>query len=100
MSREEFVKNEIRRCILSEKKNLTGHTVFFFGSRVAGTPKDRSDFDVGISRNPDVDIKKFFLLDARLDAVKTLYKIDLVDFSRVSEEFRNEAMKNMEVIVG
>jgi predicted nucleotidyltransferase len=100
MTREETIKTEIKKAVLSEKNNLAGFTVFFFGSRVSGTFHDRSDFDVGITGNFNINVHTFFRLEEKLDSIDTLYKIDLVNFSHVSDEFQNEAMKNMEVIIG
>jgi hypothetical protein len=100
VTREDTIKNNIISAVLSEKAHLANCTVFFFGSRVSGSHKDRSDFDVGIISNNDVAIKTFYQLEDKLDSIITLYKIDLVDFSSVSDGFRKEAMKNMEVIVG
>ena len=100
MTRENKIKNEIRNIILSEKDNLTGFKVFFFGSRVKGKQKKRSDFDIGISSSSKVNLKTFFRLEEKLESINTLYKIDLVDFNTVSDQFHNEAMKNTEVILG
>ena len=100
MTRENKIKNEIKNIILSEKDTLTGFKVFFFGSRVKSTPKKRSDFDIGISSSSKVNLKTFFRLEEKLESINTLYKIDLVDFNNVSDQFRNEAMKNTEVILG
>lgn len=99
MRREDTIKNEIKNAILSEKERLTGFKVFFFGSRVSGTCRERSDYDIGLSGNTDLDLHTFFRLEEKLDAINTLYKIDLVNFSDVSDEFRKEAMKDMEVII-
>ena len=79
---------------------MEGFKVFFFGSRVKGKPKKRSDFDIGILSSSKVNLKTFFRLEEKLESINTLYKIDLVDFSNVSDQFRNEAMKNTEVILG
>lgn len=99
MTRENEIKKEIRNKILSEKDNLKGFKVFFFGSRVKGKQKKRSDFDIGIVSSSRLNPKTFFRLEEKLESINTLYKIDLVDFNTVSDQFRNEAMKNTEVIL-
>lgn len=99
MQREEKIKNEIKTVFLSEKDNLTGFKVFYFGSRVSGTHKERSDFDIGITGRSKINLKTFFRLEEKLEAINTLYKIDFVNFSNVSDQFRNEATKSMEVIL-
>ncbi len=100
MQREEEIKNEITKIILSEKNNLSGCKVFYFGSRISRTHKERSDFDIGISSRSEIKRKTLFRLEEKLDSINTLYKIDLVNFSDVSDQFRNEATKRMEVILG
>jgi len=100
MTKEKKIKKEIINIIRSEKEHLSGFKVFFFGSRVKNMPKKRSDFDIGISGNSNVHLETFFRLEEKLESINTLYKIDLVDFNNVSDTFRNEAMKNMEVILG
>lgn len=100
MTKENKIKEEIKNIIHSEKDNLEGFRVFFFGSRVKGKNKERSDFDIGLLGNSRLNLKTFFQLEEKLDSINTLYKIDLVDMHTVSEQFRNEAIKNSEVILG
>jgi len=42
----------------------------------------------------------FFAIEDAFDRLPTLHMIDWVDFGRVSEKFRHEALKHVEVIYG
>jgi predicted nucleotidyltransferase len=77
---------------------LTRHRVFFFGSRVSGASRPRSDFDVGIDGPGPLPLADFFALEAALEDLPTLHRIELVDFSRVSSEFRRQALAQTETI--
>ena len=77
---------------------LTRHRVFFFGSRISGSSRPRSDFDVGIDGPGPLPLADFFALEAALEDLPTLHRIELVDFSRVSLEFRRQALAQTETI--
>lgn len=77
---------------------LMGRQVILFGSRASQQYKERSDFDIGILGEKSLSIVDFYKLKDVLDELPTLYTIDLVDFNKVSESFRNEALKNYSVL--
>ena len=94
---KESLKNQILEIIFqwldSEKI-----TVFMFGSQVQNKRVTRSDIDIGILCDGGIEDSKFVNLDECLNRdVNTLRKIDLVDFSRVDKEFRQFAMKDIEI---
>lgn len=93
----EKLKREII-AIIARYLDLRAYRVFFFGSRVAGRGNDRSDFDVGIEGNDVIlpDIMEH--IREEIGELPTLYKIDIVDFRRVSAEFRRVAMAHAEPI--
>ncbi len=94
------IKEEITKICVQMAKELTGRRVVLFGSRAAGTARDRSDFDVGILGDAPLPLKTFYALEDRLDKIETLLRIDLVDLNRASPEFRREALKKTEVLYG
>ncbi len=73
-------------------------TIFLFGSRAEGKFQRGSDYDIGVS---GLDDATFFRLKARLtDEVEESlipYKADIVNFDKVSEEFRDIALRNIVV---
>lgn len=74
------------------------YRLFFFGSRVKGDNSPRSDIDVGIEGAQRLSSEIKLSIEEELQNLPILYKIDLVDFANVSEDFRKTALKNIEVI--
>lgn len=77
---------------------LRGHKVVLFGSRAMGNAKSRSDFDLGVIGETPLPLEDFYAIEDMLDELPTLYRIDWVDFAKVSERFRAQALKKVEVI--
>jgi len=71
----------------------------FFGSRVTGTARPRSDFDVAIDGASPVDPRLLDSIRTTLDRLPTLYRIDLVDLATVSERMRAEMVRHTESIL-
>jgi predicted nucleotidyltransferase len=94
--------HEIRAMIVETMRanadRLRGHKVVLFGSRAQGNAKPRSDFDLGIVGDTPLPLVDFFAIEDMLDELPTLYRIDWVDFARVSERFRTQALQKVEVI--
>lgn len=67
------------------------YRIFLFGSRAAGTAHTRSDIDIGIEGPGPVRAETLAALHDEFDEAPTLYTIDLVDFRRMSAEFRQIA---------
>jgi predicted nucleotidyltransferase len=65
------------------------YRIFLFGSRAEGSAHDRSD--IGIEGPKPVPRDALSLIHEELEDAPTLYTIDIVDFSRVSEKFRRVA---------
>lgn len=93
---------EIRAMIVDTMRananRLQGYKVVLFGSRAQGTAKLRSDFDLGVVGEMPLPLVDFFAIEDMLDDLPTLYRIDWVDFSSVSERFRAQALRSVEVI--
>jgi len=77
---------------------LAGSRFFFFGSRVTGRGDERSDVDVGILGSKPVPARVWLDLQDAVDDLPFLYKVDLVDFQRVSPAFREVALQATEAI--
>lgn len=100
MSREIEIRNMIAEVMARNAERLHGHRVFLFGSRAAGDARLHSDFDVGVVGDEPLALKDFYAIEDQLDDLPTLYKIDWVDFNRVSPHFRKRAMQHVEMIHG
>lgn len=72
--------------------------LFFFGSRVHGRANERSDIDVGILADKPIPARIWLEIQDAVEELPVLYKVDVVDFARVSPEFREMALEEIEEI--
>jgi len=98
MTRENEIKAYIADVMHRNADRLRGHKVFLFGSRAAQRGRLNSDFDVGVVGNEPLPLRDFYSIEDQLDELPTLFKIDWVDFNRVSPRFRDRAMQTVEII--
>jgi len=92
---------EVEKAIINavKKHNPSSHyRVFLFGSRVSGKETNRSDFDVGYESDEPLPTKNLFGITDEIDEIPILQKIEFVDFSTVSEDFKKIAKENMKVL--
>ena len=67
--------------------------VILFGSRARGDYSKVSDIDIGILPKNRLDRKKLVLLKEKIDNLNFPYTVDVVDLSKVSEAFRERALR-------
>lgn len=94
---EEKIKKSVLN-IVSKHLDLKKHKVFFFGSRVTGGGSERSDIDVGIEGPEPIPSPVWLEIQEEIENLPTLYKIEVVDFKRVSPEFREVALAHTKPI--
>ena len=94
----EEVKKKVGEIIKQELAG-TSNTAFFFGSRIAGTASPRSDLDVGIDGHEAPSAEIIRSIKSRCDSLRTLYTIDIVDFSTAAPDFKKVAKEHVEKIV-
>ena len=90
-------KKEVLR-VIGEHLDLKQYKVFFFGSRVEGKGSERSDIDIGIEGSKPVPFHAMMEIKEAFGEMPILYKIDVVDFKKVSEEFYEVAKQATEPI--
>jgi uncharacterized protein len=71
------------------------YRIFLFGSRATGSAAPRSDVDIGIEGPAPVPRAALAAIQDELEEAPTLYTIDVVDFTRVSEQFREVARQRI-----
>jgi uncharacterized protein len=71
------------------------YRVFLFGSRAEGKAHPRSDIDIGIEGPAPVPREAMTLIEEELEEAPTLYTIEVVDFARVPETFRQVASRRV-----
>lgn len=91
------LKKEITK-IVSKYLDLNLFRVFFFGSRVRGDNFPRADIDLGIEGPEEIPAPIKLKIKEELESLPILYKIDLVDFKKVPERFKKEALRYVEYV--
>ncbi|MFH0800028.1 MAG: nucleotidyltransferase domain-containing protein [Pseudomonadota bacterium] len=91
------LKSEIVEAVCS-KIGLPHYRIFLFGSRANGTADARSDIDVGIESPEAIPLHVLNDIKVELDDIPLLQKIELVDFASVTQDFRNIALRDIEVL--
>ncbi len=89
---------KIVKDIILEKASDFKCKVFLFGSRASNNYKFGADFDIGIEGLGDNDFFriKYQALE-QLEESIVPYKIDIVNFDEVGEDFKKEAYKKIEI---
>lgn len=85
-------------AIVGRRLDLTQYRLFYFGSRVTNKGDDHSDIDVGVEGPAPVPAEVLDGIKEDLVNLPVVYKIDLVDFASVPEDFKKVALANIEVI--
>lgn len=67
--------------------------IVLFGSRARGDHLKTSDIDIGILFRDKTNKKKLILLREKVENSNIPYKVDVVDLSQTSREFREKALK-------
>ena len=70
-------------------------SIALFGSMANKKAQRASDVDVAIVPRDGWDRRKLVLLRERLENLNTPYRVELVDFSSVSEKFREIALRTV-----
>ncbi len=99
MTREEEIKAMIKQALTRFSGRLQGYSIILFGSRAGGQARPVSDFDIGIKGEKPLPAEIFSDIEDALESLPTLYKIDLVDLSRVSPAFLKTATSKTEVLL-
>jgi len=67
--------------------------IILFGSRARNDNHITSDVDVGLIPRERIDKRKILLLEEEVERLNIPYKVEIVDFSKTSADFRGEAIK-------
>ena len=86
---EEQIKQTVSKYLPS-----SDYRIFLFGSRAIYKNYKWSDMDIGILGDKAIPGHIIVKIQDELENSRIPYKIDLVDFTRVSDQFRKVAMKN------
>jgi predicted nucleotidyltransferase len=101
MKLEFYPEKKLKRQILDiigKYLDLSSYRVFFFGSRVKKDNFPRSDIDIGIEGPRELSAKIKLEIEEEMDNLPTLYNFDLIDFKKVTSEFKREALRHVEYV--
>jgi len=73
----------------------TGYKAFIFGSRAQGTSRQYSDIDLGILGKTKLPTSKIAHIKNDLEDSNLPYRVDLIDFTTVTNKFKNSAMRKV-----
>jgi len=97
-SRQQEIINLMKTVFEIHREELRNLRIILFGSRVDGTAQDRSDFDIGILPQGELDIRTKFFIEDLLEELPTLLKFDVVNLDTAPNRFRQRALRQYEVI--
>ena len=83
------------KAIISKYLKGNDYKTFIFGSRATGQLTPFSDLDLGILGREKIPGHLLEKIREDLENSSIPYKIDLVDFNKVSPEFRNLALRKI-----
>lgn len=93
---KEIIIEEVKRII---KKYISNDCkIFLFGSLAKGNALDTSDIDVGIYGKEKISWDIMVKILQEVDIIKTLRKIDIVDFNTTEENFRENVLKHAKAL--
>lgn len=85
---EDFLKK------LLKKKLPADSTIFLFGSRTKKNHSKSSDIDIGVI-SEKLDKKAIINIKENIEESFVPFKVDIVDFSKVDENFKKEALRSI-----
>jgi uncharacterized protein len=91
---EEDIKEIIFRFLAPDD-----YRVFIFGSRAAGKSDRYSDYDIGIQGKRTLPSETKILIEEALEESELPYKVDIVDFSLVSNEFKKIVLSRIRELI-
>ena len=86
----EFIRKTIRKHLPEEE-----YEAFVYGSRADGTAQRWSDIDVGVRGEKQISGLLLENMREELEKSDIPYKVEVVDFAKVSDKFRNFALKEV-----
>ena len=89
------IKQWLKETLDNNLRDIS-YRAFIFGSQANQSDLKRSDIDVGILADTEIPDINMVNINSAIEELPFLYKIDLVDFKQVTENFKTVALKNVE----
>jgi predicted nucleotidyltransferase len=90
VNKQEKVKKYIS-AIVEELKKYSPKKIILFGSRAKGYYKPNSDIDIAVDL--ELTFREKRKLKEKIDYLSGLYSVDLVFFSDIDNNFKNQILK-------
>jgi len=88
------IDSDVEKKILAVLTALMpGVTIYLFGSRARGTHSPRSDIDIALQSTEQLSRHAIAEIVRMLQASDIPYKIEIVDFNRVSDDMRTSILE-------
>ena len=78
--------------------NSPHYRILCFGSRARQKASSRSDFDIAVEADGEIPLAVLAKIEADLDDLPILQKVDLVDLAAADPSFRAEALKGARLL--
>lgn len=88
------LQNDIKDIVFKYLDSINTK-VFVFGSRVSETNRKYSDIDLGFESNKSIPYSLVLDIEDEFENSNIPYSVDVVDFSKVSDKFKNIAKQNV-----
>ncbi|MEN6319744.1 MAG: nucleotidyltransferase domain-containing protein [Syntrophaceae bacterium] len=91
--------NELKKLLQSLAKNRN-IGIYLFGSRARGDNYESSDVDIGILPNEEIDVIEMASWREIIENSNIPYHVELVNLNEVSDDFKEEIMKDAIAWIG
>ena len=88
----DLVKKAVFKHIPKNKYNI-----FLFGSRARKKHRFAADIDIGIQGKEPIDQNLIYKIKDEIEESVVPFNVDIIDFNNVSNEFKEEALKNIKI---
>ena len=100
MNSQQKIKPILESIYLIVKETVEcDYQLFLFGSRAMGTNDNKADIDVGIIPENYLSPIQIQKIKEKIEELPTLLKIDFIDFTTVSEDFKSVALMHTKDLV-
>ena len=77
------------------KQYVPGTECYAFGSRVTFTAKPHSDLDLVIVGKEEIPLRSLYLLDEAFVESDLPFRVDVLDWQAIGDDFRNRISSNL-----
>lgn len=88
---------QLIKDILVKHIPLNDYSLFLFGSRAVRNHRRRSDVDIGVWGNTPLSPIIKFKIEDEINESIVPYKVDIIDFSEVDDNFKKFAFEKINV---